>query len=75
MKKVIVHHFIIEKCNQCNKIIKADNHEFCRVFAFPDKKWRSSNCPMASHLVKEGVKDKQRVGQQKQHKVKVKHKK
>lgn len=60
---------IIEKCVGCNKV----ENNFCKIFPFPDKKWRMSDCPMASHIVKEVVKEKQRIGQQKQQKIK--HKK
>jgi hypothetical protein len=67
---------VIEKCKSfagkgpCGKIIQEDK---CKVFAFPESKWRFGSCPMATHIVKEVIKEKQRVGQQKQ--IKVKHKK
>lgn len=63
---------IIEKCKGCVKIVKENDNEFCKVYAYPDKKWRMCTCPTASHIILEVVKDKQRVGQQKQVKVKKK---
>jgi len=67
---------IVEQCKlfegkgPCGKIIQGDK---CRIFGFPESKWRIGNCLMATHIVKEVIKEKQRVGQQKQ--IKVKHKK
>lgn len=64
---------IDEKCilfegkGPCKRIIQEDK---CQVFGFPKSKWTITNCPMATHVVKEVVKEKQRVGQQKQ---KIKH--
>jgi hypothetical protein len=64
---------IIENCKlfegkgPCKRIIEEDK---CQVFGFPKSKWAIGNCPMATHVIKEVVKEKQRVGQQKQ---KIKH--
>jgi hypothetical protein len=58
---------LFEGKGPCNKIIQEDK---CQVFGFPQSKWRFGNCPMASHIVKEITKEKQRVGQQKQQKIK-----
>jgi hypothetical protein len=61
---------IIEKCIGCNRVTKENDKEVCKTFPFPESKWRTGDCPMASHIVKEVVKEKQRVGQQKQQKIK-----
>jgi hypothetical protein len=61
---------IIEKCVGCNRVIKENDKEVCKSFLYPEYKWRTSICPMASHIVKEVTKEKQRVGQQKQQKIK-----
>ena len=47
------------------------NGETCKVYAFPDAKWRNGNCVMATHVETEAEKRQQakvRVGQQKQKK-------
>ena len=43
----------------------------CKVYAFPNAKWRLGNCVMATHVITEAEKKqtaKKRVGQQKQKK-------
>ncbi len=43
----------------------------CKVYAFPESKWRIGNCVMATHVETEAEKKqtaKKRVGQQKQRK-------
>ena len=69
-------HPVIDKClngeygKSCEKI----ENGYCTVYLFPEAKWRSGNCPMATHLgTKELDKNNQlktRIGQQKQKKVK-----
>jgi len=61
---------IVEDCKGCNKIIIENEQEVCKIFLYPVVKWKLSKCPMGSHVVREIVKEKQRVGQQKQ---KIKH--
>jgi|WetSurSiteA1Bulk_404760.scaffolds.fasta_scaffold01106_9 hypothetical protein len=58
---------LFEGKGPCKRIIQEDK---CQVFGFPQSKWKVSVCPMATHVIKEVVKEKQRVGQQKQ---KIKH--
>jgi len=62
---------IVEKCIGCERIVKLIEEgtevEYCAVYLYPEAKWRSGGCPMASHLKdkKESYDNKLRVGQQK----------
>ena len=65
-------HPVIDKCMQgedgqsCKRI----ENGYCKVYIFPEAKWRVGNCPMATHLEKSELSKKDqikvRVGQQKQ---------
>ena len=57
----VVHH------NTCAWV----NGKTCKVYAFPEAKWRLGNCVMATHVIPEAEQKqaaKKRVGQQKQRK-------
>jgi len=68
---------VVEKCIGCKNInkmiVKGVEGDYCIVYLYPETKWRSGDCPMATHLkVEEKVSSaKKRAGQQK-HKKKVK---
>jgi len=64
---------VIDKClegeegRSCERI----ENGYCKVYIFPEAKWRVGNCPMATHLKRELSNKEQmkiRVGQQKQKK-------
>lgn len=65
-------HPVIDKClngeggASCERI----ENGYCKVYIFPEVKWRGGNCPMATHLKKKELNIKEqnkiRVGQQKQ---------
>ena len=65
---------VIDKClegeegTSCEKI----ENGYCKVYIFPETKWRSGPCPMATHLEKKELSRREqmktRVGQQKQRK-------
>lgn len=59
---------VIEKCRE-NKGCEKIENGYCSVYIFPEAKWRSGNCPAATHLEIEELtakqKAKMRVGQQK----------
>ncbi len=57
---------IIKKCIGCSNI----EGEVCRVWFSPATKWRTGNCPSATHIKRELSEPEQkvRVGQQKQKK-------
>jgi hypothetical protein len=60
---------IVEKCEGCDRAASEGEAKFCGAFAFPESKWRTGNCSMATHIKVESAKgDKVRVGQQKQKK-------
>lgn len=64
---------IIEKCIGCQKIIKeiieGEEKECCKMYLYPDVKWKFSDCPAATHIEKKKEEaQKKRVGQQKQKK-------
>jgi len=53
------------------KVCEYVNGKVCKVYAFPESKWRIGNCVMATHVESEAEKKqgvKKRVGQQKQKK-------
>ena len=57
---------VIDKCKGCKRI----ENGYCKVYIFPKAKWRSGNCPMATHLEKELTKEERvRIGQQKQRRI------
>lgn len=45
---------IVPKCKGCSYV----NGNICRAYLYPEMKWRNSNCPLATHVVKE-VKEKE----------------
>ncbi len=47
---------IVEKCIGCEKIGKGAVEDYCTAYSYPDIKWLSGNCPMATHLKRESVK-------------------
>jgi len=63
---------VIDKClgeeegESCGRI----ENGYCKVYIFPEIKWKLGNCPMATHLKKKelgrGEQAKVRIGQQKQ---------
>lgn len=62
------HNEIVKECVGCGHIY--DN--CCRIYLDPSAKWRSSPCPMCTTLVRgkdTSTQQKQRVGQQKQKKI------
>lgn len=53
------------------KVCALVNGETCKVYAYPEAKWRLGDCVMATHIETEAEKiqsAKKRVGQQKQKK-------
>lgn len=63
----VVQEPIVKKCEGCAYI--QDGH--CIPYIFPASKWRSGNCPLATHLTKKKEtteEKKNRVGQRKQRK-------
>lgn len=44
---------IVEKCEGCNKVIQTPAGQYCRVYPDPVSRWRSGNCPTASHIKRE----------------------
>ena len=57
---------IIEQCEGCSRIHEYGKH--CTVYLYPESKWRSGNCPMATHLSNGKEEKKSKVGQKKQRK-------
>lgn len=56
---------ISDRCLGCDNVME---NEYCRVYIFPDSKWRIGNCPLATHIKINPVEklSKKRAGQQKQ---------
>jgi len=51
---------IIDRCAGCLKVIPTQEDPtklICKVYLSPKAKWRSSNCPMATHIRKEATKE------------------
>lgn len=67
---------IVEQCIGCDKIdikegIEPSSQDFCTSYINPASIWSRGDCPLASHLeVEDKPKEKVRVGQQKQIKIK-----
>lgn len=63
---------IIDKCEGCNRIEEINGTNFCSAYLRPYYKWRLGICPLCSTIrkVEYTKQEKQRVGQQKQHKKK-----
>ena len=53
---------IVQKCIGCSKVtlydVEGNKIKGCRVYLFPQSKWRSGNCPLADHLEKKEEKEK-----------------
>jgi len=41
---------IIDKCENCSKIIEYDSKYYCSVYPNPSSKWLRGRCPMATHV-------------------------
>ena len=41
---------IIDKCDECGKIIEFTTGKYCRVYPDPASKWRAGKCPTATHI-------------------------
>lgn len=49
---------IVEQCKGCGKFLPQDDVVVCSVYLMPKSKWKNGqNCPVATHLIKEVVKD------------------
>jgi hypothetical protein len=60
---MVIHEPIIDKCEGCSRVLTGPEPgpSVCRAFLVPASKWRSGNCPMATHLRKDLVEDKKRM--------------
>jgi hypothetical protein len=43
-------HAIIEKCEDCSKIINYESGKYCKVYPDPAGKWLNGKCPTATHI-------------------------
>lgn len=66
-------HPVIDRCMGCNKIFESSTGNFCRVYPEPASKWRSGNCPTASHIKREVAETTQKLNPLKAAKRSVKH--
>jgi hypothetical protein len=66
-------HVIIDKCEGCNKIIDCTTGQYCKAYPEPEGKWRSGNCPTASHIKKEIKEATQKINPLKASKRSTKH--
>jgi len=41
---------IIEKCEDCNKVINYESSKYCVVYPDPASKWLNGKCPTATHI-------------------------
>ena len=56
MSVVLTRDPIVDKCVGCGNIVCEDK---CRTYLYPESKWTRGNCPMATHLQKEAVREKE----------------
>jgi hypothetical protein len=54
-------HTIIDKCEECNKIIDYESGKYCKVYPDPKSKWLNGKCPTASHIKIEVTESTQKV--------------
>ena len=64
---------IIEKCEGCRRVetasIKGDDKEVCKLYLYPESKWRDGICAGVDNkeiVTDKDSKSKKRIGQQKQ---------
>ena len=43
-------HVIIDKCNDCGKIVEYESKKYCTVYPDPTSKWNNGKCPTATHI-------------------------
>ena len=67
---------IIEKCEGCRRIetatIKSEEKEVCKLYLYPESKWRDGVCAGVHNkeiITDKDSKGKKRIGQQKQQKI------
>lgn len=71
--KILYQEEIIEKCEGCSKVLVQpgfwgfSTSKYCHAYLYPASKWRSGNCPLASHLEK-GTDEKKKLNPLKQSK-------
>lgn len=41
---------IIEKCENCGKIIEYSGERYCAAYPNPSSKWLTGRCPSATHI-------------------------
>lgn len=41
---------IVEKCEGCERIVKADTSKYCQAYTSPTAKWRLGICNFATHV-------------------------
>ncbi|MBN1830035.1 MAG: PxxKW family cysteine-rich protein [Deltaproteobacteria bacterium] len=54
-------HQIIEKCQECGRIIDCQSGKYCMIYPDPASKWSTGNCPSATHIKKEIKETTQKV--------------
>ncbi len=56
LDKPIVKEPVVDRCQGCNHIEKADGQEFCKVYTAPSWKWEMGQCNFGTHIVREAKK-------------------
>jgi hypothetical protein len=51
---------VIDKCEECGKIIDFESGKYCKVYNDPASKWLNGRCPTATH-VKLEIKEAQKI--------------
>lgn len=52
---------IIDKCENCGKIIEHESKKYCSVYPNPASKWLNGKCPMATHIKLELNENSQKI--------------
>jgi len=71
--KILYQEEIVRECDGCSKVFIQPSlfgfldSKYCHAYLYPASKWRSGNCPLASHLEK-GSDEKKKLNPLKQSK-------
>jgi len=52
---------IIDKCQGCAKVVDVEGQKYCLTYPYPEAKWQSGICVMATHVKRNVEEIKQKI--------------
>jgi hypothetical protein len=54
-------HIIVDKCEECDRIIECPTGNYCMIYPDPAAKWAIGSCPSATHVKNEIKENSQKI--------------